>query len=291
MGIKIRANSTASSGLKLVFKEGITYDLDQIISSRNRSDGSSRLLIQVKYDKDVSREVMNKLKNDVNLAINSTLDNVDVQNGINEIIIAYPTDYVAKINQYLKSLLTEYDLSFYAVQYPGTEYIEITYDFDNDAELTRRFQDYYSKYGKTYREILNNGLSEGSLAISDIQDQVPTDASDYAKYLLGKDIKKEISVHDLEMLYKKINEMQEEVNRIKIAYSVQNTDAEVPTSKAVIDYTNSRLNTITNVSDVRDDALYLSNLDDVDDDVLVISDLQSLRYDKDIDGYVLYMEV
>lgn len=292
MGIRLSSTikNNASSGLKLTFKEDVLYDLDQLVNMRNRADGSSRLLIQVKYDKDVSREVINKLKNDISLSIESNLNNVDIQTAIFDIISKYPNDYDARINQYLKSILVDYDLKYFTVYYPDTGAVEISYDFDSNTSLTRKFQEYYTKYKNAYKEILENG-SEGSLSISDLKEQTPTDASDFAKYLLGKEIKKEIDIHDLDMLYKKIEEISKSVASINVATIIKNTNEEIPTSKAVIDYTNQRLNTITNRSRLEDGNWYLTNLDTIEDDNIMISNIHSIDYDEETDSYGIIMEV
>lgn len=191
--------AAAKAGFDLQFTEGLTYDLDELISNKSRIDANRGLVVEIKKSEEIANQAMEALKNELTTTIESTLYNAEVNEAIREIIkdvfLKYNasatniTSEVAKeisfrANSYLKSLYNDFNVDF-EVYYAGmTDSVKITYNFISDDELNEYFGKHYDILSDKYAEKVN--VSEGGLAITDSSSKVRVNKNDYSKYLLDK---------------------------------------------------------------------------------------------------------
>lgn len=205
MALKLASNlkkKEKATGFDLKFTEGITYNLDELIANKSRSDASRGLVIEVKKSEVIAAKAITALRENLATTIDTTLNTDDVKLGISKIIAdvykefeyVYNTTYTVpdqvvdalnfRINEYLKSLYYEYDIVF-KVTVPGQDSLTISYEFVSDATLGVGFSEFYDIFSEKYAEYSN--VSEGGLAISDIKGKIRVNPNDYTKYLLDDD--------------------------------------------------------------------------------------------------------
>lgn len=197
--------SKSSTGFGLTFSEGITYDLDELISGKNRADSERGLIIEVKKSQELAEKAIAALKADITTSVTSTLQNEDVQAGVMKIISeifnkfsyehnlnvydkdidipeAIKDNLNYSINEYLKGLYTKYKIAF-TVTVEGKNTVKIDYDFTDNTLLYESFSHFYDKYSDELVDL--STVNEGGLAISDsVSSKVRVSQVDYNKYLL-----------------------------------------------------------------------------------------------------------
>ena len=191
--------AAANVGFDLQFTEGLTYDLDELISNKSRIDANRGLVVEIKKSREIAEQAMEDLKNELTTTIEATLYKVEVNDKIREIIKDVFLEYNAsatnitsgvakeisfRANSYLKSLYNDFNVDF-EVYYAGmTDSIKITYNFVSNDELNEYFGKHYDILSDKYAESMN--VSEGGLAITDSSSKVRVNKNDYSKYLLDK---------------------------------------------------------------------------------------------------------
>jgi len=224
MSIKISSSLraapvTESTGFQLIFTEGITYNLDELVALRDRNDSNTALTVQVIYMSDVVAKVMDKLKDDIRIETDAAINNIDVANKIAEIIAdtyrKYATTYKAlaseiailnldesgnsvydipedyqylnsEINKYLKTVYSKYDLNF-TIGFKDVSqenWYTITYNFSSSDMLDEKFNEYFDLYAEEYEKEIAT-VEEGGLAVSDLASTITSDSIDYKSYLLS----------------------------------------------------------------------------------------------------------
>lgn len=210
MAIRLSKNTKSNEqpkGFDISFSPGEDYNLDEIISNKNRKFSDKKLLLEVKNEKQLSSNVLNILLKDIQLNIDSELGKIDITERINNIIEAayraYPnvsnTDLTNKnilnfINLHINKILNEkfdvYRLK-YVIELKNASNAVITYDMESE-QLNELFIQYYEKYANHLEKDLTN-VQEGGLAISDSKNiKINPLYSDYKKYLIDNTAKKEV---------------------------------------------------------------------------------------------------
>lgn len=194
----LKKAASASAGFDLVFTPGQTYNLDELIANKSRTDASRGLIVEVKKSQDIAEKALNALKNEITTTIESTLYTYEVNEYVKNVIKEVHSKYglanatpemisevSSRVNNYLRSLYTTYNLEF-KVYYAGmNDPVKINYKFRSDDELDEYFGKHYDIFSERYAESMK--VSEGGIAISNSKNKVRINKNDYSKYLLDKD--------------------------------------------------------------------------------------------------------
>lgn len=204
MAIRLKNTSSQSSqaaNFNVVFKNGISYDLDKLIAEKSRI-GTTALSIQVKSEKEIAAAVASRFNEEIGVEINLDIDTSTTKANILKIFQDAVTSYgvvdtTSKLFQdvvipYIKTKVTEYMHSTYGkymldydIILDGTQ-ITVSYNFTLNSDLQTRLLTVYDRYAADYKTTLEN-TDEGGLAISDKDITVNINYQDYEKYLLSQD--------------------------------------------------------------------------------------------------------